>query len=252
MSDSAVVLSLRSSSRVLRRSRFAWVAALLLGSAACAGSDLSTSLGDLLASARGGEGSTAAGLKEALEVGTRNAVDRTSRADGYLGNPLIRIALPDSLQTMAKGLRAVGFGAQVDELDVAMNRAAESAASEAGDVFWQGIRKMTFSDAMGILKGGDTAATEYFERATRDSLRTRFEPIVGSKMNEVGLVRSYDDLTARYAALPFTQKPSLDLRGYVTEKALDGLFTVLGEEEREIRTNPAARVTPLLKEVFGP
>jgi len=213
---------------------------------------LPTSLSDLLASASSGEGSTAAGLKQALEVGTRNAVDRTSRADGYLGNPLIRIDLPDSLQTMARGLRAVGFGAQVDEVEVAMNRAAERAASEAGEVFWQGIRKMTFSDAVGILNGGDTAATEYFDRTTRDTLRARFEPIVASKMNEVGLVRSYDDLTARYAALPFTQKPSLDLRGYVTEEALDGLFAVLGEEERKIRSDPAARVTPLLKEVFGP
>jgi hypothetical protein len=146
----------------------------------------------------------------------------------------------------------VGFGAQVDELEVAMNRAAESAAGEAGEVFWQGIREMTFSDAMGILNGGDTAATEYFERTTRDTLRARFEPIVASKMNEVGLVRRYEELRARYAALPFTQEPSLDLRGYVTERALDGLFEVLGEEEREIRTDPAARVTPLLKEVFGP
>jgi hypothetical protein len=213
---------------------------------------LSGAVGDLLASARSGDSTAAAGLKEALEVGTRNAVDRTSSADGYFGNPLIRIALPDSLQTMAKGLRAVGLGGQVDELEVAMNRAAERAAGEAGDVFWQGIRKMTFSDAMGILNGGDTAATEYFDRTTRDALRARFEPIVASKMNEVGLVRTYDDLTTRYAALPFTQKPSLDLGGYVTGKALDGLFTVLGEEERKIRTDPAARVTPLLKEVFGP
>jgi hypothetical protein len=213
---------------------------------------LSSAVGDLLASARSGDSSAAAGLKEALEVGTRNAVERTSSADGYLGNPLIRIALPDSLQTMAKGLRAVGLGAQVDELEVGMNRAAERASGEAVDVFWQGIRKMTFSDAMGILNGGETAATEYFDRTTRDALRARFEPIVASKMNEVGLVRTYDDLAARYAALPFTEKPSLDLRGYVTGKALDGLFTVLGEEERKIRTDPAARVTPLLKQVFGP
>jgi len=215
---------------------------------ACAGSG--GSLSDLLASASG-EGKVVSGLKQALEVGTRNAVDLTSRNNGYLGNPLIRIELPGALDKMASGLRVVGFGAQVDELEVAMNRAAERAAGEATDVFWQGIRQMSFSDAVGILNGGDTAATDYFERTTRDTLRARFEPIVSSKMDEVGVVRSYDQLIGRYEAIPFTSKPSFDLRSYVTEKSLDGLFTVLGEEERKIRTDPAARVTPLLQEVFG-
>ena len=132
-----------------------------------------------------------------------------------------------------------------------MNRAAERAAGEATDVFWQGIRQMTFHDAVGILNGGDTAATEYFERTTRGTLRARFEPIVSDKMDEVGLVRSYDRLIGRYEAIPFTAKPSFDLRSYVTDKSLDGLFAVLAEEERKIRTDPAARVTPLLRKVFG-
>ena len=215
---------------------------------ACAGSG--GSLTDLLASASG-EGKVVSGLKQALEVGTRNAVDRTSRRNGYLDNPLIRIELPGALDKMASGLRVVGFGAQVDELEVAMNRAAEQAAGEAADVFWQGIRQMSFTDAVGILNGGDTAATDYFERTTRDTLRARFEPIVSAKLDEVGVVRSYDQLVGRYEAIPFTSKPSFDIRSYVTDKSLDGLFTILGVEERKIRTDPAARVTPLLQEVFG-
>jgi len=215
---------------------------------ACAGSG--GSLTDLLASASG-EGQVVSGLKQALEIGTRNAVQLTSRHNGYLDNPLIRIELPGALDKMASGLRVVGFGAQVDELEVAMNRAAEQAAGEAADVFWQGIRQMSFSDAVGILNGGDTAATDYFERTTRDTLRARFEPIVSSKMDEVGVVRSYDQLVGRYEAIPFTSKPSFDIRSYVTDKSLDGLFTILGKEERKIRTDPAARVTPLLQEVFG-
>jgi hypothetical protein len=206
-------------------------------------------LSDLFAPVSG-EGNVVSGLKQALEIGTRNAVDLTSRENGYFDNPLIRIRLPGALDKMASGLRVVGFGAQVDELEVAMNRAAERAAGEAADVFWQGIRRMTFSDAVGILNGGDTAATEYFERTTRDTLCARFEPIVSDKIDEVGVVRSYDQLIGRYEAMPFTKKPSLDLRGYVTDKSLDGLFAILGEEERKIRTDPVARVTPLLQEVF--
>lgn len=222
-------------------------AAVVLLAAACAGA------GGLDASALlGSQGDrVSGGLKQALEVGTTRAVTRTSASGGYLSDPLIRIELPESLQGMARGLRAVGVGAQIDELEVAMNRAAERAAGEAGDVFWQGIRQMTFSDAQAILRGGDTAATDYFERTTRDTLRSRFQPIVSERMNEVGVVRSYDGLVSRYAAIPFTKPPAVDIRSYVTEKALDGLFVVLGEEERRIRTDPAARTTALLREVFG-
>ena len=226
-------------------------AALALAAAACAGSEGLPSIEQVLGLSSSGDGDLVAGLKEALEVGTTQAVARTSAVDGFLGNDLIRIPLPDSLQTMASGLRAVGFGGQVDEFEVAMNRAAEQAAGEATEVFWQGIQQMTFADAQAIFSGGDTAATEYFDRTTRGTLRTRFEPIVDGKMNEVGVVRTYDALVDRYTALPFTKKPTLDLGGYVTEGALDGLFSVLGEEERKIRTDPAARTTALLRQVFG-
>ena len=216
----------------------------------CAGGGGLGSLGGLAGGAKS-ESTVVAGLKEALAVGTQNAVGITSREGGYLDNPLIRIGLPGGLDKLAKGLRAVGFGGQVDELELAMNRAAEQAAGEATDVFVGAIRQMTFSDALGILDGGDTAATEYFERTTRPELASRFEPIVAEKMGQVGVVQSYDALLARYRSIPFTQSPSLDIRSYVTDRALDGLFTVLGEQERKIRTDPAARTTALLKQVFG-
>jgi hypothetical protein len=197
------------------------------------------------------DGTIASGLRQALEVGTRNAVSRTSGEDGFFGNPLIRIAMPESLDKMATGLRAIGFGSQVDELELAMNRAAEQAAGEATDVFWSAIKQMTFADVRAIWQGDATAATDFFERTTRDELYGRFQPIVDEKMGQVGLARLYDDLSARYTALPFTSEPPVDMRSYVTDRALDGLFTVLGEEEQKIREDPGARTTDLLRKVFG-
>jgi len=193
------------------------------------------------------------GLKEALRVGTDRTVTSTSRLDGFLANELIRIYTPESLSTMTRTLRTVGMGRQVDELEIAMNRAAEQAAGEAASVFWSGIQQMSIQDAFGILDGGDTAATDYFRRTTSDALRARFSPIVEDKMSAVGLVKLYDDLTARYRAVPFAQfaKEPPDLRQHVTDGALSGLFTVLAQEEAKIRQDPAARSTDLLKKVFG-
>jgi hypothetical protein len=197
-----------------------------------------------------GQSRLVAGLKQALEVGTERTVSQTSRAGGFARDPAIRIGLPDSLETMAMGLRAIGLGAKIDELELAMNRAAEKASAEATEVFVQGIRRLTISDAQAILAGGDTAATEFFERTTREPLARRFEPIVAEQMQGIGLVEQYDALVDRYAALPFTKPPVLDFESYVTNGALDGLFHVLGNEERRIREDPAARSTELLKEVF--
>jgi hypothetical protein len=199
------------------------------------------------------ESTVVAGLRDALRVGTERAVSATSSPGGYLANQLIRIHTPESLESMTSALRAVGMGAKVDELEVSMNRAAERAAGEATSVFWNGIQQMSFQDARGILSGGDTAATDYFRRTTSDELRARFSPIVEEKMAAVGLVKLYDDLVSRYRAIPLTslagQPP--DLREHVTEGALDGLFTVLGQEEARIRRDPAARSTELLRTVFG-
>ena len=192
-----------------------------------------------------------AGLKHALLIGTQNAVAITSREGGYSDDPRLRIGLPKALDKVAKGLRAVGFDDELDEFELAMNRAAEEAAGQATDVFGSAIREMTISDARAILGGGDTAATEYFERTTRSELESRFLPIVGERMGRIGAVKRYDELLERYRALPFTQSPSLDIRRYVTRRALDGLFAVLADQERAIRTDPAARTTALLEQVFG-
>jgi len=223
---------------------------------ACAGLDPADLEGLLQAaqSAGGGaldEGTVAAGLKEALEVGTKRAVDVTSRSGGFGLNDLIRIETPEQLQPMTDALRMVGLGGRVDELETSMNRAAELAAGEATDVFWDAIAKMSISDAFGILNGDETAATDYFRDRTTTQLTERFRPIVNQKMQEVGLYQTYKQLTSAYASLPLASKPSLDLEEYVTDNAVGGLFTVLGQEETKIRSDPGARSTELLRKVFG-
>lgn len=198
------------------------------------------------------EGTTASGLKEALRVATERAVESTSKTNGFLDNQKIRIGLPSKLSSVASALRGIGMGAQVDELEVAMNHAAEKAAGEATPVFVDAITQMSFEDARGILTGGDTAATQYFQKTTSDPLRTRFSPIVADAMKDVGVNKLYEQLIGRYtSAVPFASAPKLDLNRYVTDKTLSGLFTVVGEEEKKIRTNPTARATDLLKQLFG-
>jgi Protein of unknown function (DUF4197) len=192
----------------------------------------------------------AAGLREALQVGTGNAVRLTGRPDGYFRNAAIRIPMPAQLGTIEKALRRVGYGPQVDDFVLSMNRAAERAAPTAKDIFWNAIRQLTFDDARHILSGGDSAATEYFRRKTSDQLTVAFRPVVEQAMNEVGATRQYQDLTRRAQSVPFVHIQTLDIGAYVVAKALDGLFHVLSEEERKIRTDPAARVTSLLKDVF--
>jgi Protein of unknown function (DUF4197) len=191
------------------------------------------------------------GLRDALRIATERAVHTTSQAGGFLDDPEIRIKLPGSLETMANGLRALGMSAKVDELEVAMNRAAEKAAGEATPVFVDAIEAMSFQDAAGIVRGGDTAATSYFERKTTVPLRAKFRPIVDAAMKRVGVAQQYDALVGQYSTLPFASVPKLDLTGYVTDQALVGLFKVVGDEEKKIRTNPAARTTELLKQVFA-
>lgn len=191
------------------------------------------------------------GLKEALQVASERAVGSSSKTDGFLGNELIRIGLPSQIEPMAKALKLVGYGGQLDAFEVGMNRAAEQASGEAKEVFFDAIGKMTLSDVQGILNGGDTAATEYFRRQTSDTLRVRFRPIVARKMEGVGVYQQYNQLTSAYTALPLASKPNIDIDDYVTEKGLEGLFTLLGQEEAAIRQNPAARSSELLRKVFG-
>ncbi len=191
------------------------------------------------------------GLKEALKVGTENTVNLTGKTDGFFLNQAIKILMPEKLRTLEKGLRAVGYGPQVDEFVLSMNRAAERAAPFAKQIFWDAIGEMTFEDVRKIYSGNETAATEYFKGKTSDKLTVIFKPIVDRAMNEVGVTRQYKELVGRYESIPFVKKETFDIDQYVVTKALDGLFHVLGEEEKKIRTNPAARTTDLLKEVFG-
>jgi hypothetical protein len=191
------------------------------------------------------------GLKEALKIGTENAVHLTGKTDGYFLNQAIKILMPEKLRTFEKALRAVGYGPQLDEFVLSMNRAAEKAAPFAEQIFWDAIGEMTFEDARKILSGNETAATDYFKDKTTDKLTGVFKPIVDRSMNEVGVTRQYNELVGRFQSIPFVKSETFDLDHYVVTKALDGLFHMVGEEEKKIRTNPTARVTDLLKEVFG-
>ena len=194
------------------------------------------------------------GLKEALATGTERAVAAVARPDGYFGNQMIKILLPDKIQRAANLLREVGYQEQVDELVLSMNRAAEKAAPRAAGFFGDAIRGMTVEDANGILNNGDTAATDFFEKKTRSRLFDDFKPSVSKSMEQVGTVRAYKKMIGKYETVPLASLaglPSLDLDAYVTNKALDGLFKMVGEEEKKIRTNPAAQTTDLLRKVFG-
>ena len=197
------------------------------------------------------EGKISSGLKQALQVGTENAVKSTGRKDGYFGNPAIKILLPPKLKTMEEGLRLAGKGPQVDDFVLSMNRAAEQAAPLAKPIFLDAVKQMTFDDARKILKGDDTAATDYFKQKTSARLTEAFTPVVRKEMENVGVIRRYNNLTGGMMALPFGKLGAFDINRYVVAKSLDGLFYVLGQEEKKIRTNPAAQVTPLLKQVFG-
>jgi hypothetical protein len=191
-----------------------------------------------------------AGLKQALQVSTGKAVASTGRRDGFLKNEAIKILLPPKLQTVGRGMRMIGMGARVDELEVGMNRAAEQAAPQAKQIFIAAVTKMTFDDARKILSGNDTAATDYFKRTSSDDLTTAFSPIVTRAMQHVGVVEQYNRMLAS-APGGSALAGQFDLNKYVVGKALDGLFLTLGEEEKKIRKDPAAQTTALLKEVFG-
>lgn len=198
------------------------------------------------------EQTRAAGIREALAVGTRNAVQSLGRKDGYFANEAVRILMPKKLRKVADIAGMAGYQKQVDEFVLSMNRAAEAAAPLAADYFGDAIRDMTLDDVRSILTGGDTAATQYFSSKTRDKLYATFRPVVAGKIREVGATRAYQDMMQRFEDVPMVGKqPSLDLEDYVTNQSLDGLFRMVGEEERKIRTNPAARTTDLLRTVFG-
>jgi len=230
--------------------------AILVLTTACSGIDPAV-LDEILASttttqeAPLDESTARRGLKEALVIGTQRAVERVSQADGFLADELLRISLPEEYQQVAQTLRQIGFSRQVDQLEVSMNRAAEKACSEAVEVFGNAVRAMTISDAFAILGGGERAATDYFQDRTQEELRSRFQPVIRDKMQEVGLYRTYDRFSQAYKALPFQKPPVVDLDTYLTDETLEGLFIALAEEEAKIRRDPIARTTELLRKVFG-
>ena len=193
----------------------------------------------------------AAGLKEALTVGSQNAVKTVSQTDGFFMNPAIKIPLPEKVQKVEKPLRKIGLGKQVDEFILTMNRAAEKAAPPAKDIFIGAIKEMTIVDALNILKGGDTAATEYMRSKTYDKLYGLFKPTVSKAVMDVGVTKAYQQLVDKAKKSRLIKDESLDLDHHVTSKALNGLFFMLGQEEKKIRKDPVAQVTDLLKKVFG-
>jgi hypothetical protein len=197
------------------------------------------------------ESKVSAGLKEALHVAAEKAVSLTGRPNGYFGDAAIKILMPEKLKTMQEGLRAVGYGPQVDAFVLSMNRAAEQAAPAAKQIFTDAVSSMSFDDAKKILSVGNTAATDFFKAKTTDKLTAAFRPVIDKKMSEVGVTRQYQALVGKFETIPFVNTQTFDLDNYVTGRALDGLFHVVGEQEKLIRTNPAARTTALLQEVFS-
>jgi hypothetical protein len=194
---------------------------------------------------------TAGGLKEALTQGANRAVDVLGKNDGFLGNPKVRIPLPGKLEKAADTLRNFGMGKQVDELEASMNHAAEAAVPEAKKLLVESIKKMSIDDAKGILTGGDNAATEYFRRTTSAPLGERFKPIVQKAMAKVKLTEKYDKFAGKAAKFGLIDAEDAHLDHYVTEKALDGLYLMIAEEEKAIRTDPVGAVGSLAKKVFG-
>lgn len=193
----------------------------------------------------------AAGLKEALRVGTDNSVQLTGRLDGFYKNPQIKIPLPVQFQKIEKFLRRFGLEEQVDEFILSLNRAAEQAAPAARDIFWNAIKEMTFDDAIAIFKGSDMAATDYFKAKTSEELIKAFTPVVSRATEEAEVTKIYKELTHEIQKIKLLNLETVDIDEYVVTKTLDGLFYVLGEEEKKIRKDPEARVTELLKDVFG-
>jgi len=190
-------------------------------------------------------------LKGALERGTRAAVTRLGREDGFFGDARVRIPLPDALRRAEKNMRRFGMSRYADELIVTLNRAAEAAVPEAKQLFVGALRQMSVQDAKGILTGGDTAGTAYFRRVTADELGRRFLPVVQRATARVGLAQKYNQYAAHGVRVGLVDAEDANLDDYVTRKALDGLFFMVAEEEKKIRQDPVGTASSLLKKVFG-
>lgn len=190
------------------------------------------------------------GLREALTVGTQNSTSKLSVVDGYFKNAALKILLPPEAQQVESTLRKLGMGSMVDKAVLSMNRAAEDAAKGAGTIFMNSIRQMSINDAVGILRGGDFAATNYFKGKTTEQLTQSFRPVINQALANVNATKYWSDVVTVYNQFSKT-KVTTDLSAYVTQRAMDGLFYQVGLEEQKIRQNPVARTTEILKKVFG-
>ncbi|MEQ6165855.1 DUF4197 domain-containing protein [Ekhidna sp. MALMAid0563] len=191
------------------------------------------------------------GLKEALIKGVSTGTQKVGKVDGYFKNPQIKIPFPPDVQKVENTLRDIGLGSEVDRFVKTLNRGAEEAAKEAKPVFVSAIKQMTINDAWSILKGEDKeAATNYLKRTASNELRSKFSPIVQKALNQTNATKYYSDIITRYNKIPLVDDVNPDLEAYATEKAMEGLFVMIAEEEKKIRSNPAARTTDLLKRVF--
>lgn len=198
-----------------------------------------------------GDADASAGVKTALERGAVAAVGLLGRTDGFLGNALVRIALPGYLNDGAKILRALGQQKRVDELVTAMNRAAESAVPQAQELLVSTVRTLSVQDAVRIVKGGDTSVTDFFAGRTRAPLSERFLPIVTQATEQVSLAEKYNAVAGKASGLGLVKKEDANIQSYVTRKALDGLYLMIGEEEKKIRRDPIGTGSDILRKVFG-
>jgi hypothetical protein len=191
------------------------------------------------------------GIRQALNDGSAAAVAKLGVENGFFANPRVKIPLPPSLQKIERGLRAFGMRREADELVLAMNRAAEAAVPEAKQLLTDAVKKMSVQDAKGILTGGDTAATEYFQRTTRSQLGQRFLPIVKKATDQAGLAQQYNALAGQGAALGLVKEDQASIERYVTQKTLDGLYYMIGEQERAFRKDPVSASSDIVRKVFG-
>ncbi len=211
------------------------------------------SIKDMIAGAKSGGLTTdeiAAGLKEALSVGAEQSGKKLSALDGYFGNAAIKVLMPEEAKKVEQKLRSLGMGKQVDQAILSMNRAAEDAAKSAAPIFINAIKQMTIQDAMGILKGGDLAATNYLKNKTTVSLTESFRPVIEQSLKKVDATKYWNTVFTTYNQFS-KEKVNTDLSAYVTEKALSGIFFQVGEEEKKIRKDPMARTSDILKKVFA-
>lgn len=192
------------------------------------------------------------GLREALNIGSNNAGSLASKVDAYYKNPLLFIPFPPEAKKAADKLRQLGFGSKVDQFTVTLNRAAETAAKSAAPIFVTAVKSMTITDGMTILKGNNDAATLYLKKNTSSQLNVQFKPVINNALNQTNATKYWTEIISIYNKLPGITKMNPDLAAYTTQKAIDGLFILVAKEELKIRQDPAARVTDILRKVFGP